>query len=228
MASILSHILDFMFPAECHICGRGLARHERFACSHCLSQLPRTGYHRTPLNPMEERFAGLFKFDRATGHFFYTRDSALSQLIQDMKYRNFPSIGNMLGALSASELYSTGFFSDIDMVVPVPMHFLKQLRRGYNQSMHIARGISESTGIRVCPALKAVRSHRTQTALTHDERRQNTSGLFSITKPGIVAGKHVLLTDDVCTTGATLSAAAEAIWQGHPASLSLLTIGVTF
>ncbi|MDE6144403.1 MAG: ComF family protein, partial [Muribaculaceae bacterium] len=139
MIPLLGHLVNFMFPPECHVCGIRLAPHERFACTGCLRKLPRSGYHRRHLNPMEERFAGLFRFTRATGHFFYTRDSSLSTLIQDMKYRRFPGIGDMLGNLAATELYPTGFFSDTDIVVPVPMHFVKQARRGYNQTDHIAR-----------------------------------------------------------------------------------------
>ena len=132
MIPLLNHLINFMFPPECHVCGRPLAPHERFACTHCLTQLPRTGYHRRKLNPMEERFAGMFRFERATGHFFYTKDSPFARLVHDMKYYHFPSIGNMLGELAAAELYPTGFFSDVDIIVPVPMHFFKQARRGYN------------------------------------------------------------------------------------------------
>lgn len=228
MRTLLTHLTNFIFPPECHVCGAPLAPHERFVCTHCLEQLPRTGYHRRELNPMEERFAGQFPFSRATGHFFYTRDSALSKLIQDMKYRHFPAIGDMMGSLAASELYTAGFFSDTDVVVPVPMHFFKRARRGYNQAYHIARGIGEATGLPVSTALKARRPHRTQTALSREKRLENTAGLFLVSDPSQLMGKGVLLVDDVCTTGATLASAAEAIWKADPASLSIFTLGVTF
>ena len=228
MRDLLTHLTNFIFPPECHVCGAPLAPHERFACTHCLGMLPRTGYHRRDLNPMEERFAGQFRFERATGHFFYTRDSALSKLIQDMKYRHFPAIGNMLGNLAASELYPTGFFSDTDVVVPVPMHFLKQAKRGYNQTHHIARGIGEATGLPVSTALRARRTHRTQTLLSREQRLENTSGIFKVTDTTPIEGKGVLLVDDVCTTGATLISAAEAIWKANPATLTIFTLGVTF
>lgn len=228
MKSLLAHLSNFLFPPECHVCGAPLAPHERFVCTHCLAQLPRTGYHRRSLNPMEERFAGQFRFERATGHFFYTRDSALAKLIQDMKYRHFPAIGNMLGNLAASELYPTGFFSQTDVVVPVPMHFFKQAKRGYNQSYHIACGIGEATGLPVAASLRARRPHRTQTALSREQRRDNTSELFKVTKTMQIEGKGVLLVDDVCTTGATLASAAEAIWKASPSTLSIFTLGVTF
>lgn len=177
---------------------------------------------------MEERFAGRFPFERATGHFIYTRDSSIAQLIQDMKYRHFPSIGQMLGELVARELFSTGFFSDSDVIVPVPMHFIKQARRGYNQVERIAQGISSVVQIPVSPALKAIRSHRTQTSMTPEQRLVNTAGLFAAARPSDLKGHHVLLVDDVCTTGATLTSAAETIWTASPASLTILTLAVTF
>lgn len=225
---LLDHLVDFLFPPRCHVCGSALAPHERFACSHCLSGLPRSGYHRTSMNPMEERFAGRFPFERATGHFIYTRDSALAILVQDMKYRAFPSIGDMLGSLVATELYSTGFFHDIDLIVPVPMHWLKQARRGYNQAERIARGISAVAGMPVELALKAIRPHKTQTSKTLAQRLSNTAGLFAPARPDSIKGRHVLLVDDVCTTGSTLSSAAEALWTASPARLSILTVAVTF
>lgn len=225
---LFSHIADFLFPAECHVCGSPLAPHERFACTHCLDSLPRTGYHRSSPNPMEEKFAGIFPFERATGHFFYTRDSAISTLVQDMKYRHFPDIGNLLGSLAASDLFATGFFSEIDAIVPVPMHFFKQAIRGYNQTHHISAGISEAAGIPVVQALKASRPHRTQTSLSREERLSNTSRLFTAVDPEGIKGKHLLLVDDICTTGATLTAAAEALWKASPASLSLFAIAIAF
>lgn len=225
----LTDLLNVAFPARCHICGEGLAPHERFACTHCLSQLPRTGYHRRQLNPMEERFAGQFPFEKATGHFFYTRESPLSILLQDLKYRRFPGIGDMLGNIVGSELFPSGFFNDIDVIVPMPMHRLKQIRRGYNQTHRIAAGISRATSIPVAEALTAIRPHRTQTSLTREERLANTSGIFKTTDPSALSGRGVLLLDDVCTTGSTLISAATEITSAAPGCrLTLLTVGVTF
>lgn len=225
---MLTPLLDFLFPRKCHVCDSPLAQHERFCCSHCLSRIPRSGFHRRKLNPMEERFAGIFPFERATGHFLYNRGAPISTLIQDMKYRNFPSIGNMLGEVAATELFSTGFFSDVDIILPVPMHFWKQLRRGYNQTHNIAEGVSAATGIEISHSLKAVRGHHTQTALSREERLDNTAGLFKVDNPDVITGKHVLLLDDVCTTGSTLISAAEAVWKVRPSALTLFTLAVTF
>lgn len=225
----LTDLLNFAFPATCHICDCKLAPHERFACSHCLASLPRTGFHRREMNPMEERLAGKFPFTRATGHFFYTRDSALSTLIQDMKYRHFPGIGDMLGRIAGEELFPSGYFSDIDIILPVPMHFLKQARRGYNQTHHIANGISKATGIPVSFTLKATHSHKTQTSMTQQQRLENTSGIFAVDNPAQLKGKGILLVDDVCTTGSTLISAASAIVAAVPsARISVFTLGVTF
>ena len=222
-------LLNFIFPRRCHICGNSLAPHERYACSMCLSKLPRTGYHRRTMNPMEQRFAGLFPFEKASGHFFYTRDSSLSILIQDMKYRNFPQIGILLGKVMATDLYSTGFFNDIELILPIPMHFWKQAKRGYNQAEKIAEGISEIIGVPVSDALRMIRSHSTQTALIREERLANTENLFSVKKIEELEGRHILLVDDVCTTGATICSAASAIMSQCPSvKLTILTLGVTF
>lgn len=221
-------LLDVLFPRTCHICDTPLAPHERFACTHCLAGLPRSGFHRRKLNPMEERFAGIFPFERATGHFLYNREGPLSILIQDMKYRRFPAIGNMLGELAATELFSTGFFADAEVIIPVPMHRWKQWRRGYNQTHHIAQGVSKATGIPVSLTLRAIRSHHTQTSLSREQRLANTSGLFQVTRPEEVEGKHVVLLDDVCTTGSTLISSAEALLKANPSAITLLSLAVTF
>ncbi|MCH5228865.1 MAG: ComF family protein [Muribaculaceae bacterium] len=222
-------ILNLFFPAQCHLCGNLLSPGERFICLPCTEALPRTGYHRSHRNPMEERFAGQFPFVRATGHFFYTRGSSLSQLIQDMKYRNFPSIGDKMGEIAGRELFSTGFLNEIDLLVPLPMHFMKKARRGYNQTDHIASGLSKATGIPVLDAMKMTRRRKTQTSLSRSERMINAHDLFTHRKGIDLNGKGVLLVDDICTTGATMAAAAEALTASFPdIRLSLFALGVTF
>ena len=225
----IKDILNLIYPPECHLCGNSLAPDERFLCLPCIETLPRSGYHRTQRNPMEERFAGQFPFVSATGHFFYSRDSSLAQLIQDMKYRGFPSIGNLMGEIAGKELYISGFLNDIDAIVPLPMHFFKQAKRGYNQTDHIAQGIGKASGIPVINALKMTRSRKTQTALSQVQRLANAGSLFAPRKNFNLDNKGVLLVDDICTTGATMGAAAKALTDAFPQiKLSLFALAVTF
>ena len=226
---IFSSVLNFIFPAECHVCGEKLGPAERYICPFCLSKMPRTLYHRMKDNPMERRFMGQFPFRAATGHFFYSRGSEISQLIQDMKYRGFKGLGRHLGSIVAAELLPTGFLSEIDVIVPVPMHFYKKARRGFNQTEEIALGIKDVTSVPISLNLRAGKGHKTQTSLTLDQRRVNLEGVFKVKNPGELSGKRVLLVDDVCTTGATLSSAACCLVSDvQGIELSLLSIGVTF
>lgn len=226
---MLTTIIDLLFPRTCHLCDNLLAREEKYICTTCLSRMPRTIYHRRDMNPMEQRFAGIFPFERATGHFFYSRNSDLSVLMQDLKYRHFRGLAEYLGSVVAKELLPTGFFSDIDLIAPVPMHFIKKARRGYNQTEEIARGISGETGIPVSLALTAARPHYTQTALSLYERRKNTEGMFRLKRPEEFRDRHILLLDDVCTSGSTLiSAGTEIHAKEKSARISILTLGVTF
>ena len=223
------NIIDFIFPRTCHLCGTTLGRDIRYICPACLANMPRTRYHRMKDNPMERRFMGQFPFRAATGHFFYSRDSEMAILLQDLKYRHFKGLGHYLGELVASELLPTGFLSDIDILLPVPMHFMKKARRGYNQTEEICRGISSVIAVGVADNLKAVRPHRTQTSLSLDRRLRNTDNIFEVSCPESLQDKNILLVDDVCTTGATLASAARTLTgSAKIGELSLLTLGVTF
>lgn len=225
----LADILNLFFPGECHLCGNSLSSNERFVCNPCIETLPRTGYHRINNNPMVEKFAGQFPFVSATGHFFYSRDSSLSQLIQDMKYRNFPSIGEKLGEIAGKELVITGFLNDIDLIVPLPMHYLKKARRGYNQTDRIAKGLSNSSGIPIVEGLRMIRGRKTQTSLSHQLRLSNADNLFAPQKGISLDHKNVLLVDDICTTGATMGAAAKALTDAFPSmKLYLFALATAF
>lgn len=231
-----SEILNLIIPRVCHVCGSKLLANEDFICMPCVSKLPVTGYEKywlntsglnSDLNPMEERFAGQLPLDKACAPFFYTRDSALASLIHDFKYRGFPRLAVTLGRLGASELLPSGFFTGVDVMLPVPLHWEKKLRRGYNQSEMIARGIQSVTGIPVGKNLVASKSHRTQTSLSSEQRIKNTKDIFTVKNALSLQGKNIMLVDDICTTGATLLSAGEAIARAVPgARLKIFTLGV--
>lgn len=175
------------------------------------------------------RFAGIVPFERATGHFFYSSGSEISQLMQDLKYRRFRNFARFMGETVGNELNMTGFFSDIDAIIPIPMHFLKKARRGYNQTEEIAFGLAQATGLSVDRSLRAQRPHVTQTSLSLEGRQKNLKDVFALRTTHNLDGKHILLLDDVCTTGSTLAEAAATLHKNASGiRISMLTLGVTF
>lgn len=227
--SSLYKCVEFIFPRNCFLCNTKLQSGDDYLCPLCLSRLPRTHYHNIEMNRMEHRFAGRFPFEHATGHFFYSSHSDISILMQDLKYRHFRGLAKYLGKKVGEELVITPFLSGIDAIIPIPMHYLKKARRGYNQTEEIAKGLSEVTSIPVIYNLKASKPHKTQTSMTIEQRRSNTEGIFTVHKRDQLTGKHILLLDDVCTTGSTLTSAALALHDSSPGiRLSILTLGVTF
>lgn len=222
-------MLDFIFPRVCHVCNCSISTPQKYICPACLMKLPRTNYHRIPGNAMEQRFMGIIPYERIAGHFFYKRDTEFAGLIHDFKYRKFPGLARYLGEIVGQELLPTGFFADIEIVMPIPIHWTKRAVRGYNQTDEIAKGISEASGIKIANNLRAARPHKTQTSLTLDQRVKNTADVFKIKNPEDIEGKSILLVDDVCTTGSTLISAAKTILQTAPrCKISILTLGVTF
>ena len=219
---------NLIFPRSCHICGAKLDEPDRYVCSSCLSRLPRTRFHRMRMNPMEQRFAGKFPFLNATGYFFYGGESSTATLIHDLKYHHFKGLAHHLGEEVAKELLPTSFFSDVDAIIPIPMHWLKKARRGYNQTEIIAQGISDILSIPVLTNLKAGKPHKTQTKLTAQQRLTNLAGTFTVHNPDELTDRHILLLDDVCTTGATMTTAAETLLAAAPTlRITLLTLAVT-
>lgn len=230
-----SALVDLIIPRICHICEEKLIKGEQFICLECRSRLPKTNFQNywqnktapnSDLNPLEECFAGQIPLGRGTAFLFYTQGSITAQLVHDFKYRNFPSLARWLGSLAAEEIMPTGFFADIDAILPIPLHWRKLMKRGYNQSERIAEGVAEKTGIPVLRNLIAKKGHRTQTALSAEQRARNTKGIFHIKNPEELSGKHLLIIDDICTSGATiLSASNQLLKQCNNIKISILTIG---
>lgn len=223
-----------VYPVVCEGCNKPLVGGEQVLCIACAAMLPETRYHAEPENESVLRFAGRLPFVHATSLAYFTADGLLQHLMHGLKYAGKKDIGIYLGKRLGSAIAQarpmpggTEWLADIDLIVPVPLHPKKQYKRGYNQSMLIAEGISKTTGIPVdAHALERVRQTESQTKKTRTERLANMEEAFRI-KPGTdLHGKHALLCDDVLTTGATLEACALALLKQETIKISIATIGI--
>lgn len=223
----LEGLFNLLFPRCCLICGVVLSRNENFLCITCLTGLPRTNYHQETDNEIEKGFWGKFILGRATSYFFYDKDSDYHKIIHELKYHNCPQVGQVMGRCFSKEILSSGFFDDVDLIIPVPLHPKKQKARGYNQSEWIAKGVSEVTGLAIeTEIIKRVVDNSSQTRKGVLERWENVDGIFKITNLENIRGKHLLLVDDVLTTGATISSCAASLNKVEGIKISVLTLAV--
>lgn len=220
--------VSVIFPNVCEVCGATLVRGEDMLCLHCRIEMPRTHIHTERFNEIHRRLASPgVPVERAGGYFYYYRGNPYAAMIHSAKYRGRPRIARRLAEMYAGEISGDGFFDGIDAVIPVPLHRWKLIRRGYNQSQSIADGISAATGIPVADNLKAVRGHETQTHKNRYERWLNASNLYAVSHPDELSGQHLLVVDDVITTGATLLSCCRELQNAVPdVRLSVLTLGV--
>ena len=224
---MLRQLARLVAPDACALCGERLLDDERTVCAICLRRLPRTRFHRMADNPVFQRvFDASIPVERAGALLLYARGNTVARLIQSFKYDGRASLARTLGSMMAAELLPAGFFGGVDCLVPVPLHFTRRLKRGYNQSQLLCEGIAAVTGIPVEKWLVASRAHRTQTHLAGERREENAlRNCFRLRGAPALSGRHILVVDDVCTTGATLRACLSAIHAAAPgARLSVLTL----
>lgn len=223
----LYSFLFLLFPRCCVVCGRSLVKGEECICTLCNLNLPRTNYHLREDNPVERLFWGRIPLGHATSFFFYRKGSDFRQILHQLKYGGRKGIGAIMGRYMASELLASGFFQGIDVIIPVPLHKKKQQICGYNQSEWIARGITAVTGIPVDTEMIVRRKNtETQTHKSVFERWENVDGIFELHHVGALAGKHILLVDDVLTTGATTAACAACLAEIEGIHISILTLAI--
>lgn len=202
-----------------------LIRTEQVLCLHCLEKLPCTGSYDQPDNEAAMRFAGRFPFRFATSFTYFTGQGLMQHLLHGLKYRGKKDTGVFLGRQFARVLKQTEWIHTIDLILPVPLHKKKEAARGYNQSMLIAEGMHSVLQIPYTEKmLLRIKQTESQTLKTREERADNMSDAF-MARPAL-RGKHVLLLDDVLTTGATLEACALAVLQQEDVQVSLATIGL--
>lgn len=221
----LSAAADVAMPRVCPVCGKALDNDEQWLCRKCLAALPRTRYEETDFNTMEQHFAGKVPIERATAYFFYEKGSPYASILHDIKYHSLPKMGYWLTSRAVTEMAGSQFFEGIDVVTAVPLHRSKLAHRGYNQSEYLARGIADRLGIPYVEALNAVKPHSTQTHKGALERWQNIQGNYALKNDAShLSGKHILLVDDVITTGSTLTVCASLLKSIPGATISLFTL----
>lgn len=227
-----SCFVGLFLPRRCPVCGGRLVQDDECICLSCMAGLPRTDYHLKAGNRMEQRFYGIVPIERAAAYYHYSSHSPYSRLIYRIKYQGDSRMGIFMGRCMAKHLMKEGnFLWGIDRIVPVPLSITRHRQRGYNQSSLLAQGISDVSGIPVDDSLlKRMTDNPTQTKLHGHERWENVTGIFEISGNVVktLRGKHLLLVDDVATTGATLANCALAIREKIPdCRISLLALAVS-
>jgi ComF family protein len=230
-SSLISGLKDgishLFYPRLCEGCNKPLVGEENVLCVSCGLEIPETGYHEAGDNETALRFAGRIPFAHATSLAYFTNDGLLQHLVHGLKYKGKKETGYYLGKRLGHCLLETTWGPTVDLVIPVPLHAAKKAKRGYNQSMYIAEGLAAALKI---PAsdhiLERVRNTDSQTNKTRAERVDNMKEAFRINKNARLGGKHILLCDDILTTGATLEACAIALFKEESIKISIVTIGI--
>lgn len=220
--------VDIIFPKTCEVCGRTLVSGEEIMCLHCLIRLPRTNFHLLPDASPVLKMTSEAKIYRMASMFYYTKGSGYASMLKKSKYNHHPEIDRALGERFATELMPVGFFDGVDFIIPVPMYRWKKFLRGFNQSEEIANGIGNVTGLPVIYNLEAIKPHKTQTRRSASERTILSDDIFNVHRPEELEGRHILLVDDIVTTGGTVAACSSAIRKAVPSvRISLFSLAHT-
>lgn len=222
---LFTDAMHLFFPHNCLGCGSDLLSEKSVLCLRCISRLPYTGFENIENNPIENIFRGRSDLKAAASTFYFNKGHLVQQFIHQLKYKSNFEVGEYMGALMGKTLLESGRFSNIDYLVPLPLSAEKEFKRGFNQAAIICNGIATAMQVPVLTG-NVIRNRYTdtQTKKHRAERWQNVEGSFDVKKPTTLHGKHILLIDDVITTGATLEACVQSMQTIPGISISIATI----
>ena len=225
LAEIKNALLHLAFPHVCEGCGSDVVSPGQFLCLRCLDELPATNFHFHQDNFVEKLFWGRLPLCAATAQYYFTRESMVQHLMHQFKYKGNKELGKQLGRLMGNDLRQTNRFNNIDALIPLPLFPAKEKKRGYNQATVLCEGIAEIMNIEVLEdVIIRIQHTETQTKKGRMERWENMEGKFELVNPAKIQNKHVLLVDDVVTTGATLEACGQELIKTANTKLSIATL----
>ena len=219
--SILGDILDtirgLLGGESCMICGGYADSDTHHICTRCRISIPLTRYYLDEDNPIKDRFSSFAPIYRASALYFYDSDPIWREVIHRCKYRGQWRLAYMMGRWYGEVLRDTGLYDDVDIILPIPLHPLKILKRGYNQSTYIAEGMAREMGVEVdTRSVRRVKNNPSQTTKSGTSRWENVERIFRVRHPERLQGKHILIVDDVLTTGATIASCITSIYAVVP------------
>ena len=227
-STFFKNIFHLLYPDICIGCGSDLMSGHNVLCADCMGQLPETGFFEYENNPVEKIFRGRLPLATASAHTYFTKDSVVQRLLHSLKYGNNKDAGRYMGRLMGRKLKTCQWNSDLFALIPLPLHFAKEKKRGYNQAELICEGMSSEMGVPVLSDVMVRRKNTaTQTHKTRLERWNNIESKFELLKPAGIMNRHILLVDDVITTGATLEACGSALLQTKGVRLSIAAFAYT-
>ncbi|WP_316817926.1 phosphoribosyltransferase family protein [Pedobacter nyackensis] len=221
----LEDLLSLLFPNLCCGCGTHLYYGEEQLCTSCMYRLPYTDHHLHNENIAARQLWGRLPCNAIMSLLYFKKGSRTQNIIHSLKYKGRKDLGVKLGNMIAEKLLMNPTYGDIDQIIPVPLHRSKTIKRGYNQSLCIAEGIAAVLHVPI-NANSLLRTKRTGTQTKKDRysRFENMLNVFSIVNHTTIVGKHILLVDDVMTTGATLEACGTVLFDGKIGKLSIATV----
>ena len=222
---MLRSLLNLLYPNLCASCSEVLLKNENTICFNCLVDMPRSLYYQDPDNSVAKLFFGKVKLETAISAFIFVKKGRVQRLMHELKYKNNTEVGEILGVELGKEVSKVEGLQKVDLVIPVPLHLKKQKQRGYNQSDFIAKGVARAlTCDMSIEFLKRKEDSESQTKKSKYERWENVGEAFIVENGKEFSGKHILLVDDVVTTGATLEACCKKLEEIEGVVLSIATL----
>ncbi len=218
-------VISLFYPRLCFSCNNPLLLHEECICSECLYHLPQTHFHLMADNPVANQFVGKLHINAAASCYYFTKGGKVQHLIHQFKYLGFKKIGLFIGSIYGEKLIQSPLFKDINFIIPIPLHPKKEALRGYNQAEWFARGLAITMKAKVdTTSLVRTTASETQTHKARFSRWENVKEIFDLKDNTALAGQHVLLVDDVITTGSTIEAAGQVLMSIPNIKISICSI----
>ncbi|MBO9573707.1 MAG: ComF family protein [Chitinophagaceae bacterium] len=221
-------VINLLYPQLCLGCGSGRISGKQIICLDCADALPVTDFHLYRNNPAAKVFVGRIPVEHVSAHAYFNKHSVMQNLLHQLKYKGKKEIGLYFGRRMGEALKGCDKYNEIDALVPLPLFYKRERKRGYNQAAVLCEGISEIMNVPVFKNILVRKENTaTQTHKSREERWQNIEGKFELVNEEAVSGKHVLLVDDVLTTGATLEACGRELLKAGNLKLSIATLAYT-